>query len=161
MYRIKLTKWFQGTFDSIQHPLFWLLLYLCRCMRSPLRHFFAYVQDNVKTGETLKALVTGKLHELNDEFASMDRNLPQIISRAAELSGCDRLFSDDPNSLQAVALIARKIFFQQWSSFQRRIFYPLQQLPVCVGRAFAVGIVMCCRVSVRTLNMSRSLLCMC
>ena len=129
-YRIKLSKWFRGTFDSIQHPIFWFLINIARCMRSPLRHFLAFVQLHAQknnSGQVIKQLVTGKLDELQEEFRVLFQNMDQITARAIEMSGCDKLFQDDPAGLHKLALIARKVVFQQWSAFQRRILYPLRQ----------------------------------
>ena len=133
-YRLKLSKWYQGTFNAIQHPIFWYLMNICRCLRSPMRHFFAFVQQQAKNnneGEVLRQLVTGKLDELHDEYRELHNSLNQIISRAVELSGCDKLFENDPAGLEALSLVARKICFQQWASFQRRIYYPMQQWLCC------------------------------
>ena len=126
-YKLKLSKWYQGTFDAIQNPIFWMLLQICRCLRSPLRHFFAFVQKRQPEGETLKALITEKLEQLNDEFMLLHRNMNDIVKRAMEFSGCDKAFSDDPETVRAIYVMARKLCFQQWASFQRRIFFPLQQ----------------------------------
>ena len=83
---------------------------------------------NQNSGEVLRHLVTGKLDEFQEEFRTLHSNMDKIIARAAQLSGADVLFQDDPSGLSALALIARKVCFQQWASFQRRIYYPLQRL---------------------------------
>ena len=150
-YRIKLSKWYQGTFDCIQHPIFWYLIAICRCLRGPLRHFFAFVLDNARqrnSGRALLQLVTGKLDELHDEFRVLSQNIGQIITGAMEMSGCDRLFADDPDGKASLALIAQKVLFQQWSSFQRRILYPLQQLLVvsmvgCIACVLVMLLLVC------------------
>ena len=128
--RLKLSKWFQGTFNTIQHPIFWYLLYICRCMRGPLRHFFAFVQQqaaNNNEGEVVRKLVTGKLDEFLQECRTLYARMTDIIQRAMQLSGCTGLFKDDANGRASLALIARKVCYQQWASFQRRICYPMQQ----------------------------------
>ena len=84
-------------------------------------------------GEVMKQLVTGKLDELHEEFRVLFQNMDAIIRRALEMSGCDNLFCDDPAGQRALALLARRVLFQQWSSFQRRIMYPLRQCPVVSG----------------------------
>ena len=130
-YHLKLSKWYQGTFDSIRHPIFWYLLTIARCMRSPLRHFLAFVQLHAQknnSGEVIKQLVTGKLDELQEEFRVIFHNMDKITARAAEMSSCNELFRNDPSGLRKLELIARKVVFQQWSAFQRRILYPLRQL---------------------------------
>ena len=99
-----------------------------------MRHFFAFAQQQAKNnneGEVLRQLVTGKLDELQDEYRELHNSLNQIISRAVELSGCDKFFEHDPAGLEALSLVARKICFQQWASFQRRIYYPMQQWLCC------------------------------
>ncbi|CAE7519101.1 unnamed protein product, partial [Symbiodinium microadriaticum] len=98
VYRIKLSKWFQGTFNAIQHPLFWFLLYVCRCMRGPLRHFFAFVQlqsKNCNAAQVVQQLVTGKLDEFLNEYRILYDRMNDIVLKAMELSGCDSLFKDD------------------------------------------------------------------
>ena len=100
----------------------------CRCLRSPLRHFFAFVQQRQPEGETNKALITEKLDQLNDEYVLLHSNMTDIVKRAMELSGCNAAFADDPDTVRALHLVARELCFQQWASFQRRIFFPLQQL---------------------------------
>ena len=100
-------------------------------MRSPLRHFLAFVQLHAQknnSGEVIKQLVTGKLDELQEEFRVIFHNMDKITARAAEMSSCNELFRSDPSGLRKLELIARKVVFQQWSAFQRRILYPLRQL---------------------------------
>ena len=129
-YHIKLSKWYQGAFNAVQHPLFWFLLYICRTMRAPLRHFFLFVQkhaENCNAGQVMLALVTGKLDEIEEEYRVLQRNLTAIVAKAAELSGCQELFQHDDAAMSAIDLLARKICFQQWASFQRRILFPLKQ----------------------------------
>ena len=134
VYRIKLSKWFQGTFNAIQHPLFWFLLYVCRCMRGPLRHFFAFVQlqsKNCNAAQVVQQLVTGKLDEFLNEYRILYDRMNDIVLKAMELSGCDSLFKDDMEGQAALSLMARKVCYQQWASFQRRICYPMQQQLNC------------------------------
>ena len=99
-------------------------------MRGPLRHFFCYAQEQAKNcnaGQVMLQLVTGKLNEIHGEYISIMANLNKIIDAAMEMSGCSELFQDDEPGQFALRLMARKICFQQWASFQRRIHYPLQQ----------------------------------
>ena len=134
VYRIKLSKWFQGAFDAIQHPLFWFLLYVCRCMRGPLRHFFAFVQlesKNCNAAQLVQQLVTGKLDEFLNEYRILYDRMNDIVLKAMELSGCDSLFRDDTEGQAALSLLARKVCYQQWASFQRRICYPMKQQLSC------------------------------
>ena len=129
-YRIKLSKWYQGTVQSIQNPIFWYLLSISRCFRSPLRHFLAFVQLHAQrnnSGEVMKQLVTWKLDELNEEFRVLFESVDQISARAMDLAGCDQLLDKDPAARDKLELIARKLLFQQWSAFQRRILHPLRQ----------------------------------
>ena len=129
-YRLKLSKWYKGTVDAINNPIFWFLLTICRCFRGPMRHFFLFVQQQAQhnnAGEVMRQLVTGKLDAIHDEFRTLHNNMNEIIARAIELSGCDKLFQQDPDGLQSLDLMARKVCMQQWASFQRRIYYPLQQ----------------------------------
>ena len=138
-YKIKMSKWYKGTFDAIQNPLFWYLMTICRCFRRPLRHFFCFVQQQAKNsneGEVLRQLVTHKLEELQEEYRVIHNNLNQIIARAMETSGCDQRFKDDPAAVDSLAFLARKVCMQQWASFQRRIYYPLQQILVCINFSF-------------------------
>ena len=81
-YRLKLSKWYQGTFTAIQHPIFWFLMNICRCLRSPMRHFFLFVQQQAKNcneGEVLRQLVTGKLDELQDEYRELHKPQPNYF----------------------------------------------------------------------------------
>ena len=99
-------------------------------MRGPLRHFFCFVQEQAKNaniGQVVLKLVTFKLDELQNEYRNLLNRINEIVRRAAELSGCDRLFKDDPASMTSLALIARKVCYQQWAAFQRRIYIPMQQ----------------------------------
>ena len=99
-------------------------------MRGPLRHFFAFVQQQAKNcnaGEVVRELVTCKLDEFCKEYRTLHARMNEIVKKAMELSGCDELFRQDTAAQDALSLIARKVCYQQWASFQRRICYPLQQ----------------------------------
>ena len=114
----------------MQHPIFWFLLGICRCMRGPLRHFFCFVQQqaqNCNSGQVMLQLVTGKLEEIQAEYLSILANLNRIIETALDMSGSSDFFKNDQPGRAALSLIAWKLCFQQWASFQRRIYYPLLQ----------------------------------
>lgn len=123
-YQIKLSKWKQGALEAIMCPIFWYLLYICRVIRGPLRHFMAYVQKHSCKGECLFNLVTGKLDEFLDDFTKLFKNFNQITDAAFKLSGCDKL---DAHDLAGLKTISHKLLCQQWATYQRRIYKPLQQ----------------------------------
>ena len=127
-YRIKLSKWKQGTFHCIQCPLFWYLVGICRIVRSPLRHFMLYVQKQTAAhaGECLFHLVTGKLTEFKEEFREAFRSLPELMHAAMKMSGCDTLPEEDIAKLR---LVTRKLLLQHWAAFMRRVIKPLSQRP--------------------------------
>ena len=126
-YRIKFSKWYQGAFDSIQCPLFWYLIGICRVIRTPLRHFMLYVQKQAtqSPGETVFHLVTGKLNEFNREFERVFANLPDLMATALDISDCTSKLTD--LDIQRVKLITRKLLLQTWAAFRRRVAKPLSQ----------------------------------
>ena len=125
-YRIKFSKWNQGSFDAIQCPIFWFLVGICRVIRSPLRHFMLYVQKQAAecAGECVLRLVTGKLDDFNRDFETVFENLPNLVETALEISGCMKLAEVDINRLK---MVTRKLLLQSWSAFRRRVVKPLSQ----------------------------------
>ena len=129
-YRLRLSKWAQGTKNAATSCIFWFLLYCCRTLRSPLRHFMLLVQKETKAGACMFKLVTGKLDELTKEFQTLFARLPEIVNRALHLSGClheeKGLNASDINQLRFIAL---RLLMLHWAAFRRRIIRPLQQYP--------------------------------
>ena len=123
-YNVRLSKWKQGAFSAIMCPIFWYLLYMCRVVRGPLRHFMAYVQKHSSKGDCLFNLVTGKLDEFAAEYTKLFQNFSQITETAINLAGCAQF---NPDDLAGLKLVAHKLICQQWAAFHRRIYKPLQQ----------------------------------
>ena len=111
--------------------------FCCMCVAvcgGPLRHFFAFVQlesKNCNAAQVVQQLVTGKLDEFLNEYRILYDRMNDIVLKAMELSGCDSLFRDDTEGQAALSLLARKVCYQQWASFQRRICYPMKQQLSC------------------------------
>ena len=125
-YRIKLSKWKQGTMQAIMCPVFWFLIGMCRIIRSPLRHFMLYIQRQAAecAGESLFHLVTGKLDEFNRDFQRVFDQLPDLFKKAVEISGCSKLPDKEIDNLH---MLVRKLLLQTWSAFRRRVAKPLSQ----------------------------------
>ncbi|CAE7193638.1 unnamed protein product [Symbiodinium natans] len=90
---------------------------------------------NANIGQVVLKLVTFKLDELQNEYRNLLNRINEIVRRAAELSGCDRLFKDDPASMTSLALIARKVCYQQWAAFQYpyKLLWLLKEKPLRVA----------------------------
>lgn len=123
-YQIRMSKWCDGTIKAITNCIFWFLLNICRAYRSPLRHFFLYVQAQSTKGRCLFNLVVQKLSEIEKEFHRLFWCFDEIVAQALDRAGCDVLDAEDILSLK---LIARRLLNQQWAAFQRRIARPLQR----------------------------------
>ena len=125
-----ISKWCSGSMKAITSCIFWCLLYLCRTLRSPLRHFMLFVQKGARDGECMFNLVTGKLEQITREFKLLFENLPGIVSKALSLSGCLRsdggLSDSDVVHMRYIAL---RILLMHWAAFRRRIIRPLEQFP--------------------------------
>ena len=130
-YRLKLSKWSQSAMNTITSPIFWCLLYLCRALRSPLRHFMLFVQKGAKLGDCMFSLVTMKLDEFTAEFRALFEKLPEIVDKALQLSGC---FHETKGLSHADVIrmryIALRLLLLHWAAFRRRIIRPLQQYPM-------------------------------
>ncbi|CAE7487703.1 unnamed protein product [Symbiodinium natans] len=129
-YRIRLSKWCQGSMNAITSCIFWCLLYLCRTLRSPLRHFMLIVQKEARGGECMFKLITSKLQQLINEFQNLFRKLPAIVSQALQLSGClDPVSGLADREIQHMRYVALRLLLMHWAAFRRRIVRPLQQFP--------------------------------
>ncbi|CAE7270658.1 unnamed protein product [Symbiodinium sp. CCMP2592] len=130
-YRLKLSKWSQSAMNTITSPIFWCLLYLCRALRSPLRHFMLFVQKGAKLGDCMFRLVTMKLDEFTAEFSALFQKLPEIVDKALQLSGC---FHETKGLSHAdivrMRYLALRLLLLHWAAFRRRIIRPLRQYPM-------------------------------
>ncbi|CAE7386592.1 unnamed protein product [Symbiodinium natans] len=129
-YKIKLTKWCTGTLRAVTSCVFWCLLFLCRTLRSPLRHFMLFVQKESRGGECMFKLITSKLGQITREFQTLFHRLPEIVSQAMHLSGCldDQKGLSDRDVLH-MRYVALRLLLMHWAAFRRRIIRPLQQFP--------------------------------
>ena len=130
-YRLTLTKWAKGSMAAITSCIFWVLLYLCRALRGPLRHFMLLVQKEARAGECMFKLVTGKLDQLTREFQTLFENLPEVVNKALAIAGCldpDKGLSNA--DILKVRYIAMRLLLLHWAAFRRRIIRPLQQFPL-------------------------------
>ena len=131
-YRLKLSKWCHGAMQAITSSIFWCLLYLCRTLRGPLRHFMLIVQQEARAGECLFKLVTSRLDDLTKEFQVLFANLPKIVDKALSLAGCygtDSTPGLDASDITKLRYIALRLLLLHWAAFRRRIIRPLQQYP--------------------------------
>ena len=132
VYRLKLSKWCHGAMQAITSSIFWCLIYLCRALRGPLRHFMLIVQQEARAGECLFKLVTSRLDELTNEFKALFVNLPKIVDKALSLAGCygtDTSPGLDAADIVKLRYIALRLLLLHWAAFRRRIIRPLQQYP--------------------------------
>ena len=87
--------------------------------------------EELQRSTVVQQLVTGKLDEFLNEYRILYDRMNDIVLKAMELSGCDSPFRDDTEGQAALSLLARKVCYQQWASFQRRICYPMKQQLSC------------------------------
>ena len=116
-YRMKLTKWAQGSLAAVQNSMFWLFMIVGSIARSPLTHFFAWVQKN-SGNRLLQQLVTGKAAKFMNESKQLLHTFDHWFGEAVTEASASDI---GPEQMELVRTLAFKLVLRSAGSFHLRV----------------------------------------
>ena len=122
-FRIKMSKWAQGSMAAVQNSLFWLLLHIASVVRTPLSHFFAWAQLNSRR-RMIQQLVTGRAAQFMKEFETLVVSFDSWFADAIKEA---KAFDLPEKVVSLVRTLALKLVVAAAGSFCMRVLEPVQR----------------------------------
>lgn len=123
-HSMKMKKWATIAWNSIQDPVFWLLIEVAHKSRGPLTHFYSFLLKNSE--DSILLLIGGEAARIASEFDIVYAEFQSeaFWNKVVKDTGCDTLPDGVLSQLQALSL---QLVLLHASGFDRRVVRPLSR----------------------------------